>query len=339
METSEKESENTRDLQVDEEKACPCSTRQRRPTEKMQAYLEEEAQRKEKRLLKAYDEWKKQVRATREQLKGDITNSEIASLMDILESEKDNVIRLYIEIREIITPSSDTRRLIDACEAVTRDIIKVALERLSGIEDYDSDKVKLRLRELLHQEYAQSIYSSSLPRSSKYSTASKSCSASSVIAGKRAEAATELAAKEVEYEVLLEEEKQKEKIQLLEERQNKELEIQKRELQRLKAEKEVKAARARLMTYDQEIKGEKSVHSVDHSRRDQKPPAVSTYVQAPTNNVVSTPPPQADVIYLTQAVQDSVRLKKLLVIICYHFCIISNECKYVYTLFCFPLPS
>lgn len=47
----------------------------------------------------------------------------------------------------------------------------------------------------------------------------------SIVAAKRADAAAELAAKEAEYEVLLEEEKQ-----------------------RLKAEKDVKAARARLET-------------------------------------------------------------------------------------------
>lgn len=60
--------------------------------------------------------------------------------MDIIEKEKDGVIKLYMEIRENISTASGTRRLIDACEAVTRDIIKVALERLSGIDDYDESE-------------------------------------------------------------------------------------------------------------------------------------------------------------------------------------------------------
>ncbi|XP_032402158.1 uncharacterized protein LOC116709857 [Xiphophorus hellerii] len=310
MEASEKETEYTEDLPVNEEEEPPCSVRQKKPTEKMRAYQEEEAHKKEKRLIKVYNQWKRQVRMAREQLKGDITNSQIASLMDILEKERDGVINLYTEIREIITPCSDTRRLIDACEAVTNDIIRVAYERLSGIDDYDSGKVKARLRELLNPDYAQSIYSSSITYLSKRSDASNSNSARSVVAVKRAEAAAELAAKEAEYEVLLEEEKQRERIQLLEERQRKELESQKRELERLKAEKELKAARARLITYDHEIKSESSVH-VDSTRAAQKASIVSAPIQVPKSNIVSTSPPQADVLYLAQALQDSVTMNRL----------------------------
>ncbi|XP_036006796.1 eukaryotic translation initiation factor 3 subunit A-like [Fundulus heteroclitus] len=310
METPEKETGFTEDLRINEEEEPSCSVRQRRPTEKMQAYQKEEAHKKEKRLHRVYDEWKKQVRATRDQLKGDLTNSQIASLMDILEKERDKVIKVYTEIRENITPSSDTRRLIDACEAVSNDIIKVAHERLSGIDEYDSGKVKTRLRELLHPDYAQSIYSSSATHSSKHSSASKSSSGRSVVAVKRAEAAAELAAKEAEYKVIMEEEKQKERIQLLEERQRRELESQKRELERLKAEKELKAARARLLTYDQEIKSESSVH-VDCGRAPQRPPTISSPIKIPNSKVVSTSPPQADVLYLAQALQDSVAMNRL----------------------------
>ncbi|XP_014882084.1 uncharacterized protein LOC106943281, partial [Poecilia latipinna] len=310
MEASDQEIKYIKDLQVNDEEDAQSSVRQRRPTEKMRAYQEEETHKKEKRLLKVYDQWKRQVRTTREQLKGDITNSQIASLMDILERERDNVIKLYTEIREIITPCSDTRRLIDACEAVTNDIIRVAYERLSGIDNYDSKKVKARLRELLDPDYAQSIYSSSITHSSKHSAASNSNSTRSVVDVKRAEAAAELAAKEAEYEVLLEEEKQREKIQLLEERQRKELESQKRELERLKAERELKAARARLITYDQEIKSVSSVH-VDCARATQKASIVSVPIQVPNSNVVSTSLLQTDVLYLAQALQDSVAINRL----------------------------
>lgn len=102
MEASEEETEFAEDPKANEEEEPPHSVRRGRPTEKMQAYQEEEAHKKEKRLLKVYDEWKKQVRKTREQLKGDL-NNQIASLMDMLENEKKNVIKLYMEIRENIT--------------------------------------------------------------------------------------------------------------------------------------------------------------------------------------------------------------------------------------------
>lgn len=95
-------------------------------------------------------------------------------------------------------------------------------------------------------------------------------SVSSVIAAKRADAVAELAAKEAEYEVLLEEERQKERIQLLGEQQRKELEAQKRELERLEAEKDNSSARARFVTYNQEVEQEGSIHSTDHNTRKQQ---------------------------------------------------------------------
>lgn len=230
--------------------------------------------------------------------------------MDSLEKERDSVLKLYTEIRDHIIPSTDMRRLVDACEAVTIDIIKVAHERLSGIDDYDSEKVKTRLRELLDKDYAHSIYGSSVTLPSRHSSVRRSHSSSSV-AAKRAEAAAELAAKEAEFEVLIEEKKQKENIQLLEERQRKELESQKRELERLTAEKELKAARARLKAYNEEIKNENSAHSADISGSVQQIPKVSAPAPTPNGRVESISPQQADVFYLAQAVQDSIAMNRL----------------------------
>lgn len=145
--------------------------------------------------------------------------------------------------------------------------------------------------------------------------------ANTVIAVKRADAAAELAAKEAEYEVLLEEEKQKEKIQLLEEQQRRELEAQKRELERLKAEKDIRAAQARLTTYDQEAKREASVHSADQrSTQEQQrvypqQPATSAFIQQSSNVAVTASvaasPAQTGVSYLAQVVQDSIALNRL----------------------------
>lgn len=300
MEASEESPEHTDDYEVSEEDNLHRSTRQRKCTERMQMYQEEEAHRKEKRLHHLYEQWKKQVCITREQLKENISNSHIGQLLDNLEHERDNVIKLYIEIRDHISPSMDTRRLIDACEAVTADMIKVAHERLSGVDDYDTDKVKVRLRELLKKDYAHSVYGSSVTFSDQHSSVSKShSSAKSVVAARRAEAAAELAAKEAEYEVVREEEKQREKIDLLN-----------RELERLKVEKEVKAARARLKTYDEEMKRENSVYSADVSRSVQQIP-ISSPTPMLNSNVVIPSPPQADVFYLAQAVQDSIAMNRL----------------------------
>ena len=283
------------------------------PTEKMLAFNQEEAHKKEKRLFHVYEQWKVQARKARKQLKLNIPECDIAALIDTLEEGKDCVTNLYMEIRAHVTPTSETRRRIDACEAVTRDIVKIAYERISGIdEDFDSETAGQRLHELLKRDYACSIYGST---ASPLSQHSKCSSQHSVVATKRADAAAELAAKEAEYEVLLKEEKQKEKIQLLEEQQRKELEAQKRELERLKAEKDIKAARARLVVYNQEVMQE-DVCSVDHNTRGQQyvspqQHASSAPIQQPTNVLNAATPPQTDVSYLAQAVQDTIAMNRL----------------------------
>lgn len=289
----DRDSDQIKDKDKDnEEEELRRSGRLRNPTERMLAFHKEEAHKKEKRLTHLYEQWKTQARKAREQLKVNIPERDIAALIDTLEEGKNSVINMYIDIRAHLTPSSETRRRIDACEAVTRDIVKIAFERISGIDgEFDSDAAKTRLHELLNRDYARSIYGSTASPSSQHS--SKVYSQHSFIAAKRADAAADLAAKEAEYEVLLEEEKQKEKIQLLEEQQRRELEAQKRELERLKAEKDIRVARARFTTYDQEVMQEASVHSADQrSTREQQhvypeQPVSSALIQQPTNVTVA----------------------------------------------------
>ncbi|CAL1589570.1 unnamed protein product [Knipowitschia caucasica] len=75
----------------------------------------------------------------------------------------------------------------------------------------------------------------------------------SLLTTKRADAAAELAAKEAEYKIVQEEQRQKEKIKALEEEHKKQMAIQTSELERLRAEKDVEAARARLEAYNNEL--------------------------------------------------------------------------------------
>ncbi|RXN30619.1 actin cytoskeleton-regulatory complex pan1-like protein [Labeo rohita] len=127
---------------------------------------------------------------------------------------------------------------MDACDAITRDIVRIILERLSGVEEFDAEGERTRLRGLLEHDYAQSIYGST--------AASKRSQRSSVsqLTAKRADAAAELAAKEAEYEIVLEEQRQQERIKALEEEHKKQMAAQTSELERLKVQKDVKAARA-----------------------------------------------------------------------------------------------
>lgn len=99
-----------------------------------------------------------QVHEAREKLKSDITEAQLSSLVDILEKGRD-IMKLHIEKGAHVAPTADLRRKIDACEAVTRAIIKIIYERLSGVDgEFDAEREKCRLRELLDRDYAQSIY-------------------------------------------------------------------------------------------------------------------------------------------------------------------------------------
>lgn len=185
-------------------------------TGKMIIYEKEELSKKKKRLLTLYEQWKIQTRKTRDRLKSDITDKEIAELADIIEQKRDDLLKLYSEVRHQMAPSSDVRRKIDACDAVTHDVMRIILERISSVDgEFDAERERIRLGELLKHDYALSIYGSSASSShSLQPTASQ-------LITKRADAAAELAAKEAEYEMAQEEQKQQERIKALEEEHKK----------------------------------------------------------------------------------------------------------------------
>ncbi|CAI5670208.1 unnamed protein product [Oreochromis niloticus] len=218
--------------------------------------------------------------------------------MDALEKEKETVLNTYLEIRSHITPSPELRRHVDSCEAVTADIMKVTYERMSDL-DYDAEQAHHRLRELLKNSYARSIYGSTVSRVTKSIRSHKS----TPLTLKQADAATELAAKEVEFEGLLEEERQMEKI----EEQQRKMEVEKRRRERLQTEKNLRAARAKLQVYSQVALQEGSLHSSNSSVGNHHvPPAIS-----PPTPTVTASPPDLNVSSLAQALQDSMALNRL----------------------------
>lgn len=278
---------------MEEEELC-VSGRQRKLTERMRAYKKEEAIKKERRFIQLYEQWKDLARSTREELKLDVSESQLVTLINALEKGRDEVMHIYLEIRDYIAPSSDTRRRVDTCEAVTKDISKIIFNRIACLEDFEKENVKHSLRELLHHDYARSVYGSTVSRP----TSSRSTVTS--IAAKRADAAAELAAKEAEYSMI------------------QEIEVRKCELEKLKAEKDLKAARARLQAYDQEIAQEASLYSSDLNTREQQDATGITQqivsaspIQRPTDNVATSSSLKSDISHLAQAVQDSISLNRL----------------------------
>lgn len=68
---------------------------------------------------------------------------ELAKMVDIIEKGKDEIMRVYNEIRERFTPSTEIRRK-NACEAVTEDIVKIIYKRLSVIDgNFDAGAVSI----------------------------------------------------------------------------------------------------------------------------------------------------------------------------------------------------
>ena len=144
----------------------------------------------------------------REEFKCNISETQLGSWVDALEKQRDEIVSMYGELRKSATSSAEMRRRIDACKAVTADIIKVAYERILCIENFNADHVRSRLWEIAKCSYAHPIYVSAVSQASHSAPNTSSYSKSSLVA-KRIEAAAEFAAKEAEYEVLLKEEKQR----------------------------------------------------------------------------------------------------------------------------------
>ena len=120
IESKEKQlAELQNEMDDDEDVVLPRRTdRPPKPTEKFRENQIEEVNKKEKRLLCIYEQWKILIRKSRDNIKEDISETELATMADDIEKEMNEIMKLYNEIRGKVTPSTELRRKIDACEAV-----------------------------------------------------------------------------------------------------------------------------------------------------------------------------------------------------------------------------
>jgi len=282
------------------------SERTRYPTEKMRAHQLEEAKKKEKRLYAMYEQWKLHTRKARDQLKSFMSESQLWPLIEELKKEKEDIMTIYFEIRNLTTPSTDIRRRVDTCESVTTEITNIAYSRaIDNESEFNEQQERHRLHELLRHDYAKSVYGSAAS-SLSHSQSDSHSSITTSMKAKRVDAAAELAVKESNYQMLLEEERQKESIRELEEQQRKALEAQRRELERLQAEKEIRAAQAKLKIYDKETEHK----DANHAKRERNMEAKNVPVTAlPLSQVAS--PRYTDVPSLAQILQDNIALNRL----------------------------
>lgn len=179
------------------------SSRERELTPKMLELKQQEFSQKESKFIKLYESWKEQVKATRSKLKDECSDQELADMMDTVEGLESQVKNTYEDMRSQSAPSTETRRKIDSCTAVTADLMRILKVRMSevGQEEFDAKAENARLHMVLDREYARSIFGTTISRPSVRSCRSSCLSEQQSINVKKAECAAQLAAKQAEIEM------------------------------------------------------------------------------------------------------------------------------------------
>ena len=90
-----------------------------KPTEKFRENQMEEVIKKEKSSLSIYEQWKFLIRKSKDNLKEDVSETELTTMADDIEKVMNEMMKLYNEIRGKVTPSTQLRSRIDASEAVS----------------------------------------------------------------------------------------------------------------------------------------------------------------------------------------------------------------------------
>ncbi|XP_051803238.1 uncharacterized protein LOC127533647 [Acanthochromis polyacanthus] len=217
------------------------STRERKLTPKMLEYKQQEALQKEGKFIKFYEKWKEQVKIACNTLKDECSDQDLGDMMDAVEELEKYVKDAYESIRSQSAPSTEVRRKMDSCTAVTRDLMELMKVRMSevGQEEFDAQAESVRLRLVLHKEYAQSIFGSIMAKSAVQSHHSgRSSLSEESIAAKRADCAAQLAAKKAEINM------------------EEAIASQKQELKRLENQRDLNVLAAKLKVYSEADSGE-----------------------------------------------------------------------------------
>lgn len=98
-------------------------------------------------VVHVYESWKEEVKATRSKLKGECSDQDLSDLMDSVEGMESQVKNVYEFIRSQSVPSTEIRRKMDSCTAVTADLMGLMKVRLSevGLEKFDVNTEDARI--------------------------------------------------------------------------------------------------------------------------------------------------------------------------------------------------
>lgn len=224
---------NTDDVQVKQRK----SSRERVLTDRMMENMEQEAAKREERCLLCFDRWKLMVKEYRQTNKTESNEEVLGNMIDNITKLERDVLQAFEHFRSASdTPPQGIVRKVDACVAISKDLISAINEKISGFEDSAFN--------LRNNKYAKSVFSDLT-----LSSVSESDSVRSQLSAKYIDAAADLAFKKVELESIKREEENQKKFQALQEQQRQLLEAQQREVRKLQVEKSVAIAEAKLQAY------------------------------------------------------------------------------------------
>ncbi|XP_056597979.1 uncharacterized protein LOC130433119 [Triplophysa dalaica] len=240
METSQTELETIQEVEkgstsAPSKKEPRKSSRERKLTEKMLELKQQEISQKEIKWIKLYESWKDQAKDTRVKIKDECSEEDLSKMMDAVEGLETQVKEMYETIRSQTAPSTEIRRKMDSCTAVTADLMRLLKVRMCevGLEEFDATGENARIHMVLDKEYANSIFGSTKSKHTVQSSHSKCSSENLSIAAKRAECAAQLAAKQAEIKM------------------EEAIAAQKQELKRLENQRDLQVIAAKLKAYSE----------------------------------------------------------------------------------------
>ncbi len=228
------------------------SERERQLTYKAQQLLDEEKEKREKTFNAHYENWAKETRDSRRELKRFCEADRLLAIKTQIQERREKVIKAYDSLREKVTVDVNVRRKVDTVIALTDSVIQIADFKNPKQETYSYDKEIGHVRSVLNKADHLSIYGSS----------ESATTALDNLSINRANAAADLAASTAEVEAARKTEEKKARLARMEsaikidnERRALEIEQERGELNILEAQAKEKVARARLRALDEMSQG------------------------------------------------------------------------------------
>ncbi|KAL7844978.1 hypothetical protein SRHO_G00235180 [Serrasalmus rhombeus] len=263
------------EVEVNTETDVTEDKRKRRFTEKGQELHNEKLKKFQRNFDKTYEKWKVLAKEAKKALSLPNSTKVLHEHQIQIHTADLEVKERYEDVRKYSVPDADTRRRVDTCDAVSKQLI----ERLHVLQDEDTDKHLPTVRAPWGN--TGSVFSCQEDQVSMLSPpfSGRVSKRSSVSSTKKQEAEAELAATKATLKVLAEMEQEEKELERLEaengrqlaqqEAENAErhklLEEKRRQLKRLEATKRMNAAKARLQVYEQDVGSDEEISDLLHN--------------------------------------------------------------------------